>query len=118
MQTLSCPRAGCTLFLTFPVFKASLVVGGSMVSKFLNASPLWPRDDCAKDTNHCVRNSRRHRSGHTTVREKKQLNRTERTIWTRLGTVLGWSDPTFAHGSVAKVILGVAPAHTWRCCAS
>src|SRR5204862_77746 len=25
--------------------------------------------------------------------------------------VLGWSDPTFAHGSVAKVVLGVAPAH-------
>jgi len=25
--------------------------------------------------------------------------------------VLGWSDPTFAHGSVAKVMLGVAPAH-------
>jgi hypothetical protein len=24
---------------------------------------------------------------------------------------LGWSDPTFAHGSVAKVMLGVAPAH-------
>ena len=28
------------------------------------------------------------------------------------GTVLGWSDPTFAHGSVAKVMLRVAPAHT------
>ena len=25
--------------------------------------------------------------------------------------MLGWSDPTFADGSVAKVMLGVAPAH-------
>jgi len=25
--------------------------------------------------------------------------------------VLGWSDPTFGHGSVAKVMLGVTPAH-------
>jgi hypothetical protein len=24
--------------------------------------------------------------------------------------VLGWSDPTFSHDSVAKVMLGVAPA--------
>jgi hypothetical protein len=77
-----------------------------MVSKFFNASPLWPGDECAKDTNHCVPQSRRHQSGCTTVRDKNQLDRTERTIWTRLGSVLGWSDPTFAHGSVAKVILG------------
>jgi hypothetical protein len=25
-------------------------------------------------------------------------------------TRMGWSDPTFAHGSVAKLMLGVAPA--------
>jgi hypothetical protein len=30
----------------------------------------------------------------------------ERFIRPRLGTLLGWSDPTFAHGSVAKVIRG------------
>jgi len=77
-----------------------------MVSKFFSVSPLWKRDGCMKGTDHCVRNSRRHQSSCTTVREKKQLNRTERTNWTRLGTVSGWSDPAFAHGSVAKVILG------------
>jgi hypothetical protein len=27
-------------------------------------------------------------------------------------TGMGWSDPTLAHGSVAKVTRGVAPAHT------
>jgi hypothetical protein len=29
-----------------------------------------------------------------------------RLIWPWPGTVLGWSDPTFAHGSVAKVTRG------------
>ena len=29
-----------------------------------------------------------------------------RSIWPRNGTVLGWSDPTLAHASVAKVICG------------
>jgi hypothetical protein len=94
------------LFLTFAFFKASLVVGGSMVSKFFNDSPLWPGDGCGKNTNHCVHHSRRHRRDRTSVSDKKQLSRTERTIWTWLGTVLGWSDPTFAHGSVPNVIRG------------
>jgi len=77
-----------------------------MVSKFLNASPLWPGDECAKDTNHCVRNSLRHQTGSAKFGNERQLDSMEPTIWTRHGTVLGWSDPTFAHGSVAKVILG------------
>jgi hypothetical protein len=94
------------LFLTFSVFKASLVAGGSMVSKFPNASPLWPGDECAKDTNHCVRNSLRHRSGSARFRNERQLDSMERTVWTRHGTVLVWSDPTFAQDSVAKVIRG------------
>jgi hypothetical protein len=44
-------------------------------------------------------------------RKEKRLKAKRRSIWTRLGTVLGWSDPTFVHGSVAKVIRGIAPAH-------
>jgi hypothetical protein len=73
-----------------------------MLSEFFNDSPLWPGYKCAKNTNHCLYHRRRHQSCCTTVRDKKQLNMTERTIWTRLGTVLGWSDPTFAHGSCPK----------------
>jgi hypothetical protein len=41
---------------------------------------------------------------------KKKLRTTEWAKWPRNGTELGWSDPTFAHGSVAKLIPGVAPA--------
>jgi hypothetical protein len=38
------------------------------------------------------------------------LRGTEWAAWTRNGTELGWSDPTFAHGSVPKSDSWVAPA--------
>jgi len=81
------------LFLTFSVFKASLVVGGSMVSGIFNSSPLWPGDACGKDTNHCVHYSQRHLSACANVKDDKQLSATERAIWTQRGTVLGWRTP-------------------------
>jgi hypothetical protein len=34
------------------------------------------------------------------------LHTTEWAKWPQAGTVLGWSDPTFAHDSVAKVSRG------------
>jgi hypothetical protein len=37
---------------------------------------------------------------------EKKLRTTERIIWPRNGTELGWSDPTFAHGSVSKLSRG------------
>jgi len=77
-----------------------------MVSKFFNDSPLWEGEACMKDTDHCVRHRDVHQSNCASVRNEKKLTIAKRSIWTRPGTVLGWSDPTFAHGSVAKVIRG------------
>ena len=94
------------LFLTFAFFKASLVVGGSMVSKFFKDFLLWEGDVCMKDTDHCVRHRDVHQRNCATVRNEKKLSVVGRSIWTRCGSVLGWSDPTFAHDSVAKVVRG------------
>jgi hypothetical protein len=77
-----------------------------MVSKFFNASLLWEGEVCMNDTDHCVRHRDVHQSNCVSVRNEKKLSIAERSIWTRPGTVLGWSDPTFAHDSVAKVIRG------------
>jgi hypothetical protein len=77
-----------------------------MVSKFFNVSPLWERDGCMKGTDHCVRHRGVHEGDCASVRNEKKLSMAGRSNWTRHGNVLGWSDPTFAHGSVAKVILG------------
>ena len=41
---------------------------------------------------------------------KRELCTTEWAKWPRNGTVLGWSDPTFVHGSVPKSEPWVAPA--------
>lgn len=84
-----------------------------MVSEISNPSPLWPGEVCVKDTHH----SRHHRSVCANAKDDKQLSATEPAIWTGRGTVLGWSDPTFAHDSVAKVTRGVAPAQSSRCAA-
>jgi hypothetical protein len=77
-----------------------------MVSKFFNVSLLWEGDGCMKDTDHCVRHCGGHHSNSASVGKEKKLSIAERSIWTRHGSVLGWSDPTFAHDSVAKVIRG------------
>jgi hypothetical protein len=77
-----------------------------MVSKFFNVSPLWERDGCMKGTDHCVCHRGDHEGDCASVRNEKKLSMAGRSNWTRQGTVLGWSDPTFARGSVAKVILG------------
>src|SRR6266849_2002995 len=83
------------LFLIFSVFKASLLVRGSMLAKIFSASPLWFSDGCAKNTDHCCRHPRVYQRDRASVSIEKQLNMTERTIWARHGTLLGWSDPTF-----------------------
>ena len=42
--------------------------------------------------------------------KQKKLRKPRRSIGRGQNTGLGWSDPTFAHVSVPKVIRGVAPA--------
>ena len=85
-----------------------------MVSKFFNDSPLWEGNACMKGTNHCVRHRGGHHSNSASVREKKQLNITGRSIWTRLGSVLGGGDLTFHFGHRTACKSGVAPAHIRR----
>lgn len=98
-------------------FQGSSLVEGLMFSKFFSAFSLWPGEVCVKDTNHCVLHFRHHRGVCANVKDDKHLTATERAIWAQRGSVLGWSDPTFAHGSVAKVTRGVAPAQSSRCAA-
>ena len=64
-----------------------------------------------KDTDHPIR----HPCGHFGHRPSAQRTRGCAGRDDQFGhgqnTGMGWSDPTFAHGSVAKVMRGVAPAH-------
>jgi hypothetical protein len=53
-------RAGQTLFLTFSVFKASLVVEGCQWQRVSIAFPASKGDACMKDTDHPIRHPRVH----------------------------------------------------------
>ena len=111
MKILGHICAGHTLFLTFSVFKASLVIGGASAKEF------QPHFRCGR--------VKRARIRIITLRFTFRVTpRLARSCWEHRGcasrgigfghrqnTRMGWSDPTFGHDSVAKVRLGVAPAH-------
>jgi len=63
-----------------------------------------------KDTDHPISHPRVHLGYRASARRRRGCARQSAQFGRGQDTVLGWSDPTFAHGSVAKVICGVAPA--------
>jgi hypothetical protein len=79
---------------------------------FLNIRPNSPSDGerCMKHTVHPVVHFSVHRRIFGKVRRRRSCTWRERTIGRGQNIGLGWSDPTFVHVSVPKVIRGVAPA--------
>jgi len=75
---------------------------------FANASSEGER--CMKDTNHPLRHPLRHHRIFGRVRRRTGYAWREGQFGRGQNTGLGWSDPTFVHVSVPKVIRGVAPA--------
>jgi hypothetical protein len=67
-------------------------------------------DGCMKDTDHPIRHPHVHLDNRASAEGTRACARRDDSFGRGQNTVLGWSDPTFAHGSVAKVMLGVAPA--------
>jgi hypothetical protein len=61
---------------------------------------------CMKDTDHPMRHHRVHLSDRASARRRRGCARQKGQFGRGQDTVLGWSDPTFAHGSVAKVSRG------------
>jgi len=65
---------------------------------------------CMKDTDHPIRHVSVHFRVLGRVRSRKHYAGHDDQFGRAQNTGLGWSDPTFAHDSVPKVIRGVAPA--------
>jgi len=65
---------------------------------------------CMKDTDHPIRHPSRHPRIFGTVRRRRSCTWHDDEFGRGQNTGLGWSDPTFAHVSVPKVVRGVAPA--------
>jgi hypothetical protein len=79
---------------------------------FLSVRPYASSDGerCMKDTNHPVVHLLVHLMIFRTVRSRRSYAGHDDQFGHGQNTGLGWSDPTFVHGSVPKVIRGVAPA--------
>jgi hypothetical protein len=67
-------------------------------------------DGCMKDTDHPIRHPLRHHRIFGRVRRERGCTWRSDQFGRGQNTGLGWSDPTFVHVSVPKVIRGVAPA--------
>ncbi len=65
---------------------------------------------CMKDTVHPIRHPSVHPRIFGRVGSRRSCAWHDDQFGRRQNTGLGWSDPTFVHGSVPKVIRGVAPA--------
>jgi hypothetical protein len=79
---------------------------------FLNARPdsSSKGDGCMKDTDHPIRHPLRHPRIFGRGRNRRSCAWHDDQFGRGQNTGLGWSDPTFVHVSVPKVIRGVAPA--------
>ena len=65
---------------------------------------------CMKDAHHPIRHPLRHPRIFGKARSRRSCAGHDDQFGQGQNTRLGWSDPTFAHVSVPKVIRGVAPA--------
>ena len=66
----------------------------------------WKGDGCMKDTDHHLRHPRGHLGDRASALGTKGCSSRGDQFGRGQKIVLGWSDPTFVHGSVAKVITG------------
>src|SRR5260370_37634127 len=65
---------------------------------------------CMKDPDHHMCHPRGHLADRTSAQGTRGCAWPDDRFGRGQNPVLGWSDPTFAHGSMAKLIPGVAPA--------
>jgi hypothetical protein len=65
---------------------------------------------CMKDTDHPIRHPLRHPRIFGRARSRRDYTQRNDPFGHGQNSGLGWSDPTFVHVSVPKVIRGVAPA--------
>ncbi len=80
---------------------------------FLNIRPDFSSEGerCMKDTVHPIRHPSVHPQNFGRAQNKRSCAGCDDQFRRGQNTGLGWSDPTFVHVSVPKVIRGVAPAH-------
>jgi len=88
-------------------FRGLLLVWGMTISKSLGSLLVTRYGEvCMKDDDHHMRHPGGHLGDRTSAEGTRACAWRDDQFGRRQNPVLGWSDPTFAHGSVAKVNRG------------
>ncbi len=107
MLTTVSSRSGGKIFSYFFRFQSLFNSRGlDDVEGLPSLSAAREGDVCMKDTDHPIRHPRVHLGDRANAQGTRSCARRDDQFGRGQNTVLGWSDPTFAHGSVAKVSRG------------
>jgi hypothetical protein len=94
------------IVLSVFIFRGLFVWKGSTMAIYFLPVPTWKGDGCMKDTVHHMRHHRDHLGDQANAQGTRGCAWRDDQFGRGQNTVLGWSDPTFAHGSVPKVSRG------------
>jgi hypothetical protein len=95
-------HAGRTLFLTFSVFKASLIVEGCHWQRVSIAFPASKGDGCMKDTDHPIRHPRVHFGDRASAQRSESYARLNAQDGRGMAACWAGATPLFATGSWPK----------------
>lgn len=106
LATVSC-RSGGKIFSYF-LRSQSLFISRGVDDGEGYSSHFEAREGevCMKDTDHHIRHPRGHLGGPASAQRTRGCVWRDDQFGHGQNTVLGWSDPTYAHDSVAKVMPG------------
>ena len=105
LTTVSC-RPGGKIFSYFLRSQSLFISRGVGVEGHPSLSGAREGDVCMKDQDHLTRHPRRHLGDQASTQRTRGCAQRNDQFGRGQNTVLGWSDPTFAHDSVAKVTRG------------
>ena len=89
-------RSGQTLFLTFSVFKASLIVEGCGCQRVSSVFASWKGDGCMKDTDHPIRHPRVHLGDRASAQWSESYARQNAQDGRRMAACWAGATPLFA----------------------
>lgn len=105
--TTASSRSGGKIFSYFLHFQGLFNSRGlDDVKGFVPLTESREGDGCMKDTDHPIRHLRVHLGDRANAHGTRGCAGRDDQFGRGQNPLLGWSDPTFAHGSVAKSILG------------
>jgi len=114
MKALVRILAGRNFSLSFSVFEASLIVGVSKISRRFNRFLQRKGDGCIKDTDHRISHPCVHLDDLASLLTRRGYAWRDDQFGRGQNTVLGWSDPTFGHLLVARLLGSLQPATKFR----